>query len=326
VTDFHAAWRDAVLAGDPGPDANADLAQHLADCTECAELAVRVATVRRLAPTLGTAPVPADLGDRLVASLRRTDAYRTTRRRRVAHVLLPRLAIAAAVIVLFGVLVASDDGSAPGGEDVDLSDALLVSAEQTEAAGSARLRLEGVATVATADGTRVRIGFGGVGELSADRTHYRGVARFADVIVPYELTTIGPDTWTRRADGTWFPVRERVGALAPVVLDAGSVLQLLRLPKADLELVASTDELRLFRFEVTPRSGPTYRVHAAVGTDDVLRRVDLESDAGGCQTKVSMVLYGLGEPVAIHRPAAADIGGTWAPPAAMPVVALFPSG
>jgi hypothetical protein len=38
------------------------------------------------------------------------------------------------------------------------------------------------------------------------------------------------------------------------------------------------------------------------------------------------VLYGLGEPVAIHRPAAADVSGTWAPPAAMPVVALFPSG
>lgn len=315
----HAHYRELILGGDA-----ADLDLHVADCADCAALADRVATVRRLAPSIAAGAPPADVADRVILALRAAPPVAgPSRRTRLARALVPRVAIAAAAaVVLVAVLVTPDRGTGP---TVDLSDALLVSAKQTEAAGTARLQLQGVAEVG-GGATPVRVIFGGVGELSDDRMHYRGLAKAGATMVPYELTTIGPDAWTRRPDGSWSQVHERVGALAPLVMDAGSVLELLRLPKDDLRLVRTDDDVVDVAFKVTVDPGLVYDVVATVGRDDLLRRVEIEASTAEWRTTATMTLYGFGEPVRILRPARSEVTGSWARPQAVPVGALFPFG
>lgn len=322
-------FRNAVLEGSDDPD----LLRHLDECAGCAALAERVRTVRRVAPGLVAHPSGAmseDIADRVMARLA-VSSPRPARGRSMRRGVLPRVAIAAAVLAVVAVAVpiATGDGSEPGAvATADLSDALLVSAQRTEDAGSARLHLTGSAEVRV-DGRTIDVSFGGVGALTESRLRYRGLTKVGETMIPCELTVVGPDAWMRRADGSWLHVAEPVGALAPVVLDAGSILELLRLPKDDVRLVADDGSSRTVAFTVAGRPGLIYEIVAVVGrADDLLRTVEIEAVTDDWTTRATMTLYGFGEPVTIRPPAEADVVGTWteAPAGSMPVRALYPVG
>ncbi|HEX7166340.1 MAG TPA: hypothetical protein VF230_05095 [Acidimicrobiales bacterium] len=309
MSDVHERCRDLVLGGDSSVDA---VLAHVSECQPCADLAERVVVVRRIAATLAARPAaPDDLADRAIASVRDRDRDRV----RVGDALWPRIAMAAAaVLVLALAVVPGGDDEPDGAPSAELSDGLLVAAQRTQQAGSARLRIDGT-TTAVVSGERVRLAFHGTGELADGRLHYRGVTDVADAagrpaaMVPFEVTVVGSDAWVRRSDGTWVVVDEPVRALAPLVLDAGSVLELLRLPKHDLRLVATDDGAREVSFSVAVARGLGYDVTVWLDADDLLRRVDVRTSGAAITTTASMRLYGFGQPVSIHPPPAGDVSG-----------------
>ena len=324
IGPLHDRVRALVLEGDPDVDL---VVGHLDECPTCADLAARVSAVRRVAPQmLGVRRVPAGVADRTIEALRDRGRGPSP----FSAALLPRVAVAAVVLAIAGVVLQS--GMLPQRPAEALADSVLASAQETAATGSARLRLTGTST--TTAGTPQSVGFTGVGAISDNRVHYRALARLGDALVPCELLAIGPDAWSRRPDGSWMRVREPIGALGPVVLDAGSVLELLRLPKHDLRLVDQTDDVQRVAFTVTARPSLRYDVVAEFGRRDrVLRRVDIDTSSGGWRTTASMELYGFGAPVSIHAPAAADVSGWWdereatdGAPAHDVARALFPVG
>ena len=338
----HDVVRNALLSGDAmSGDAIAgeELEGHLDACPSCAALAERVSTIRRVAPTLAprtSDSMSRDIADSVMAKIaagpRAMGGGRPPgRARRFAHLAASRVAIAALVLAVLAVAVPAVTGPDGGDTDLptaDLSDALLVSAQRTEDTGSARLHLSGSAQVRV-DGRTIDVDFGGVGAISDSRLRYRGVTKVGDVMIPCELTVIGREAWMRKPDGTWLVIDEPVGALAPVVLDAGSILELLRLPKVDVRLLDETAEARTVAFDVEGRPGLVYDVVAVVGRDDdLLRSVEIRAVTEDWTTAATMTLYGFGEPVTIRPPAASDVVGVWAesPTATMPVRALYPVG
>lgn len=322
----------ALVVDDPDDPA---ALEHAASCADCAAVLGRVRAVRRIAPSLVASPRPGlshDVADAVMERIARERPGPPGRARlaRALHALGPRLAAVAVVVAVLAAGLEAGRGDSGGSARAaaDLSDALLVSAQTTEDAGSARLHLEGTSEV-RARGRRVAVTFGGVGALTESRLRYRGLARVGEVLMPCELTVVGPDAWTRRSDGMWLRVDEPVGALAPVVLDAGSILGLLRMPKNGLRLVSEDESSRTVAFEVNGGRELVYEMVAVVGRDDdLLRQVDIEAATDDWSTRATMRLYGFGEPVTIRRPTPAEIAGSWAETEghAVPVRALFPVG
>ena len=324
----HDRFRDAVLDGAD----DAELMVHLDECPSCTALDERVRAIRRLAPSLVAESAAVDsqgIADRVMARVAASSPAMTVPSGRA---ILPRIAVAAVVLAVLAVALPIVGGDSreidPATATADLSDALLVSAQRTEDTGSARLHLTGSAEVRLA-GRTIDVTFGGVGALTDSRLRYRGLTKVGETMIPCELTVIGPDAWMRRPDGSWLEVEEPVGALAPVVLDAGSILELLRLPKDDVRLLDEDATSRTVAFDVDGRPGLVYEIVAVVGrADDLLRTVEIEAVTEEWTTRATMTLYGFGEPVTIRPPAAADVVGTWteAPAGTMPVRALYPVG
>lgn len=354
----HDACRQRVLDG----EVSEAVLAHLAGCPGCADLAARVASVRRLAPELGAAAPAADLPARVMKALHAADTapppafppppfpppalprvpppappLSPARRRR--PVLRPLLSAAAVVAVIVGLVIVD-----PGANDAEggVSNALLASARRTAAQGTARLRLDGRTELLLTDGSGgparpVTVTFGGSGQLGNHRLHYRGTSHAVSpsgrpvTLAPYEVTVIGNEGWMRRPDGSWWSIPAAgadhaaggaavAGPLAPLVLDAGSVLELLRLPKESLRDLGSGGEIsgeavRHLRFTVRPAPSLRYQVDAWVGAQDqLLRQLAMASTGTWTGPDGSVVrwrssgtvrLFGFGERVVITKPDAA---------------------
>lgn len=332
----HAVCRQLVLDGE---ESEAVLA-HLAACPDCSDLAARVATVRRLAPELGAAVPATHLPGRVMAALRGADppppGFRSAPSpAQCRPVLRPLLGAAAAVAVIVG-LVVVDPGA--GDAEAEVSNALLASARRTEAHGTARLRLDGRTELMMSDGSGgparpVTVTFGGSGQLADHRLHYRGTSQALSpsgrpvTLAPFEVTVIGNEAWTRRPDGSWWSIQAGnhdgagggavAGSLGPLVLDAGSVLELLQLPKESVRDLGSGGEIageavRHLRFTARSAPGLRYEVDAWVGAkDQVLRQLALASTGTWTGPEGSVVrwrssgtvrLFGFGERVVITKP------------------------
>ena len=140
----HSAVQDALLHDDLTPGIEA----HLEQCSACADFAGRLETLRRQAVTARPALAPAapdDLADRVLAGLGITASPSTAVARRrpwppeaVRRSLMRSATVAAVLMLLVGVLAVVADQNEDNSPDV-----LLASAEQTEAAGTAEVTVEG---------------------------------------------------------------------------------------------------------------------------------------------------------------------------------------
>lgn len=150
------------------------------------------------------------------------------------------------------------------------------------------------------------------------------------MLAPFAVTVIGNEAWTRRPDGSWWSIPSSgddaaggavvAGPLAPFVLDAGSVLELLRLPKESLRDLGLGGEVageavRHLRFTVRPTPSLRYQVDAWVGAQgQLLRQLAMTSTGTWTDPRGSAVrwrssstvrLFGFGERVVITKPDAA---------------------
>lgn len=161
----HDACRHLVLHDELTDEARA----HLDGCPPCREYAERIGCVVGTAPSLLSGRVPADLADRVVARVRAEAGIPVppaplaitavegpakaatpadishARSRRSRRAALVRSGAVAAAVALVVAALAVLPGR--GWDGTNLSDVLLAAAERTAAAGTARLRIDGSASM-----------------------------------------------------------------------------------------------------------------------------------------------------------------------------------
>lgn len=182
----HTTHETALLEGRHSPELDA----HLVECDACAALRDELAAVQ--AAAADDTGSPAGLADRIIDAVRTQDSGVTAladapSKRRLADPLRGRLlrstAIAAALLLLVGVVALLDDGEEP-------LDTVLISAERTDEAGPMQVNLEGSARVevavdqsaATRADARASVDWSGL----PDEWHAHVEARFNEMMERWE--------------------------------------------------------------------------------------------------------------------------------------------